>query len=36
MKPSITVGRAWAYAVLMVPLLLAAYVHLYWLPKHSR
>ena len=32
---SVTVGRAWAYGVLMVPVLLAAYVHLYWLPKHG-
>ena len=32
---SVTVGRAWAYGVLMVPILLAVYVHLYWLPKHG-
>jgi len=30
-----TVGRAWAYAVLMVPLLGAVYVHLVWLPRHG-
>ena len=29
------VGRVWAYAVLMVPLLGAAYVHLVWLPRHG-
>ena len=32
---SATVGRAWAYGVLMLPLLGAAYVHLRWLPKHG-
>ncbi len=32
---SATVGRQWAYAVLSVPLLAAAWVHLYWLPKHG-
>lgn len=30
-----TAGRFWAYAVLAVPLLGAAYVHLVWLPKHG-
>ena len=30
-----TVGRVWAYAVLSIPLLLAAWVHLVWLPKHG-
>jgi hypothetical protein len=30
-----TVGRLWAYAVLVPPLLVAAWVHLYWLPKHG-
>ena len=30
-----TVGRWWAYAVLAVPLVGAAYVHLIWLPKHG-
>jgi hypothetical protein len=32
---SASVGRVWAYAVLMVPLLGAAYVHLVWLPRHG-
>ena len=32
---STTVGRAWAYGVLLVPLLAAVYVHAYWLPKHG-
>jgi hypothetical protein len=32
---SFTVGRLWAYGVLMLPLLAAAWVHLYWLPKHG-
>jgi predicted small integral membrane protein len=32
---SATVGRKWAYGVLMVPLLGAAYVHLRWLPEHG-
>lgn len=32
---STTAGRAWAYGVLMVPLLGAAYVHLRWLPKNG-
>jgi predicted MFS family arabinose efflux permease len=32
---SATAGRAWAYGVLAVPLLGAAWVHLYWLPKHG-
>jgi hypothetical protein len=30
-----TVGRLWAYAVLAIPLLGAAYVHLRWLPQHG-
>ena len=30
-----TVGRAWAYAALALPLLGAAWVHLRWLPKHG-
>lgn len=30
-----TVGRAWAYGALAVPLVVAAYVHLAWLPKHG-
>ena len=32
---SATAGRLWAYGVLAVPLLGAAWVHLYWLPKHG-
>src|SRR5262245_62425495 len=32
---SATAGRAWAYGVLIGPLLLAGWVHLYWLPKHG-
>ena len=32
---SATAGRVWAYGVLAVPLLGAAWVHLYWLPKHG-
>jgi uncharacterized protein (DUF983 family) len=32
---SITAGRGWAYGVVMLLLLGAVYVHLYWLPKHG-
>ncbi len=32
---SATVGRAWAFGVLALPLLGAAYIHLRWLPKHG-
>jgi hypothetical protein len=32
---SATAGRAWAYGVIALPLLAAAYVHLRWLPKHG-
>ena len=32
---SATVGRAWAYGVLALPLLAAAWVHLVWLPRHG-
>lgn len=32
---SATVGRIWAYAVLVPPLLGAVWVHLYWLPSHG-
>ena len=32
---SATVGRAWAYGVLALPLLGAAWVHLVWLPRHG-
>jgi hypothetical protein len=30
-----TVGRWWAYGLLAVPLVGAAYAHLVWLPKHG-
>lgn len=30
-----TAGRAWAYSLLSIPLIGAAWVHLYWLPKHG-
>lgn len=30
-----TVGRGVAYAVLAIPLIVAAYVHLRWLPAHG-
>jgi hypothetical protein len=30
-----TAGRVWAYGVLSIPLLAAAWVHLVWLPKHG-
>jgi len=30
-----TAGRVWAYGILAVPLLGAAWVHLVWLPKHG-
>jgi len=32
---SATAGRAWAYAVLALPLAVAAWVHLWWLPRHG-
>jgi hypothetical protein len=32
---SATAGRLWAYGVLALPLLGAAWVHMYWLPKHG-
>ena len=32
---STTFGRAWAYAILALPLLLAVYVHAVWLPRHG-
>lgn len=32
---SATVGRVWAYGVLALPILAAAYVHLRWLPSHG-
>lgn len=30
-----TVGRVWAYAVLAIPLIAAAYAHLVWLPQRG-
>jgi predicted MFS family arabinose efflux permease len=30
-----TAGRAWAYGVLAMPLAVALWVHVYWLPKHG-
>lgn len=30
-----TLGRAWAYGVLALPILGAAWVHLWWLPRHG-
>lgn len=32
---SATVGRVWAYGVLALPLIGAAVVHLWWLPKNG-
>jgi hypothetical protein len=32
---SATAGRVWAFGMLALPLLGAAYVHLRWLPKHG-
>ncbi len=32
---SATVGRAWAYALLVLPLAGSAWVHLSWLPRHG-
>ena len=32
---SASVGRIWAYALLAIPLLGAAYIHLRWLPAHG-
>jgi hypothetical protein len=29
------VGRVWAFALLSVPLVAAAYAHLVWLPRHG-
>ena len=28
-------GRLWAYGVLSLPLIAAAYVHIWWLPAHG-
>jgi hypothetical protein len=30
-----TAGRIWAYGVMAIPLVAAAYVHLVWLPRHG-
>lgn len=30
-----TVGRVWAYTVLAIPLIGAAVIHLWWLPKNG-
>ncbi len=30
-----TVGRVWAYGLLVLPILGAAWVHLRWLPRHG-
>jgi hypothetical protein len=32
---SATVGRAWAYGALAVPLLAAGWIHLVWLPRNG-
>jgi hypothetical protein len=32
---SSTLGRQWGLGWLLIPLALAAYVHLYWLPRHG-
>ena len=32
---SSTLGRAWGLGWLLLPLIAAGYVHLYWLPKHG-
>ena len=32
---SASVGRMWAYSVLAIPLIAAAYVHLVWLPQRG-
>jgi predicted MFS family arabinose efflux permease len=32
---SATVGRTWAYAVLALPLVGAAWIHLVWLPRNG-
>jgi hypothetical protein len=32
---SATLGRAWAFGLLTLPLLAAVYVHGWWLPKHG-
>ena len=35
MALSATVGRAWAFCVLAIPLLGAFVAHVWWLPKHG-
>jgi hypothetical protein len=30
-----TVGRAWAYGLLALPLIAVIYIHLVWLPRHG-
>jgi putative Mn2+ efflux pump MntP len=30
-----TAGRVWGYALLSLPLIAAAWVHMVWLPKHG-
>jgi hypothetical protein len=32
---AVVAGRAWAYALLALPIAGAAWVHLHWLPKHG-
>jgi hypothetical protein len=32
---SSTVGRVWGLGWLLIPLVIAVYVHLHWLPKHG-
>jgi hypothetical protein len=32
---SATVGRVWAYGILLIPLLIGLYVHGIWLPRHG-
>ena len=32
---SLAFGRAWALGILAIPLLAAAFIHLWWLPKHG-
>ncbi len=30
-----TAGRMWAYGVMSLPLIVAVWVHVYWLPSHG-
>ena len=32
---AVTVGRAWAYGVLSLPLAAVLYIHIVWLPRHG-